>query len=116
MSKLYLLELTEQELENLQKFELKPSILSKIEQSMQDSSKELLSYNDYKNILSFAKDEWIKLPQNLRITNKEMEEKDLVHISLANALIMWFNKKNLLKKFVGFDFTDHSNEYDTIED
>lgn len=118
MSKTYLVELTEYEIEHLQDglSGLKPSILSKLNEALIPQENILITHKDYKNLLSLAKDEWVKLPKELRISNKETDDKDLVRFSLANALIMWLNNKNVLKRLVRFDFTDHSNEYDSTGD
>jgi len=56
--------------------------------------------------------EYGKLPLDTNLSKKQVDQKDLAHISLANALISWFNSKGLLKETVKFDSVENSSEYE----
>lgn len=75
-----------------------------------------ITLNDLFLIKSAANAEYQRLPINLHISNKAVESSDLVHIALANSFIMWLNGKHVLKKLAGFDYTDLSAEYESIEE
>lgn len=67
-------------------------------------------------IKSLAKDEYHKLRGDLHISNKKVEETDFMHISLVSATIMWLNSRNCLKRLATFDFTDHSSEFEEMDE
>ncbi len=74
-----------------------------------------ITSNGLFHILSMAKNEFLRLPAELYLTNKKVEENEFVHISVATALIMWLNKEGLLKKLAVFDYTDHSCDYEEMD-
>lgn len=76
----------------------------------------IITNKDLFLIKSMAKSEYNNLSNDLHISKKKVEEEDFVHISLANALIMWLNSKNLLKRLAVFDYTDESFKYDGNEE
>jgi hypothetical protein len=136
MSKTLLLELTPNEAELLQNSLLKEKsfwesknsnmegaaiernlntanlILSKIDDASRTKPDILINFNDLSLIKSNAITEYCKIKNNIKISNKEVEQKDFAHISLANSVFLWLNSKNLLKRFVGFDYTDDSSSYE----
>lgn len=75
-----------------------------------------ITHNDLFLIKSAANAEYQRLSTNLHISNKRVDSCDFVHIALANSLIMWLNGKNLLKRLAGFDYTDLSAEFESIEE
>ena len=91
------------------------SIAGKIVEAFVPQKEVLVTFKDLFNIISLTKEQYHKLPSDLHISNKKVEEKDFKHISLANALIMWLNGKNLLKRLARFDFTDESRQYEEME-
>lgn len=140
MGKTFLLELTEKEVDVLQNALIREkffwgrkgqeeassttidnnintcdSVLNKLEKSFQKQSTILITAKDLFFIKSLANDEYRRLPSNTKLSGKEVEQKDLVHISVANALISWFNSKDILKRLVRFDNTDDSFDYESNE-
>jgi hypothetical protein len=71
---------------------------------------------DLFSIVSMSKQEIVRLPSNLHISDQKVEECDYRHIAVANSLIVWLNKNNALKELVEFDFTDHSCDYESNEE
>lgn len=92
------------------------SFLAKVELASQPKEDLFIGHNDLFLIISSAKQKYLALPANLFISNKIVEENDFKHIALANAVIMWLNSKNLLKRLVGFDYTDKQYQYETTEE
>jgi len=88
------------------------SIVSKIEESFKPKSEVLMTSKDLFNIISFAKDKYHQIPQNAHISGEEVKESHHVHISIANAMIMWLNGNGLLKNIASFDYTDSSCQYE----
>lgn len=75
----------------------------------------LISIKDLFYMISTAKDQYCKLPSDLNISNKKVDEGDFKHISLANSVLVWLNSNNLLKRLVRFDYTDKSSQYEEME-
>lgn len=140
MSKLTLLELTEKEIALLQNAVIKEKqswedkdpaeagsvsiennvntcngVWAKLDESSKSKPDVLVTAKDLFYIKSLAIDEYKRLPTNARISEKEVEHKDLVHISLANAVFSWLNGKGLLKRVVKFEYTDDSSSYEGNE-
>jgi hypothetical protein len=88
------------------------SILSKLKLASEPKQDALITSKDFSDIKDLTNREYQFLLPDTHISNKRVEERDLVHISLANAVIMWLNGRNLLKKLVKFDFTDSSYQYE----
>jgi len=132
-----LLELTEKEVETIHEFmevgwlnyphsdrshaererlsSLCQSVASKLREALKPKEDALITSKDLFHLKDLAKSEYRKLPGSTQISNQNVEQKDLVHISLANAVISWLNGKNLLKKPVRFDYTDNSCQYEENE-
>lgn len=91
-------------------------VWAKIDLASQPQHEEVITFNDLFHLISMAKDQYHRLPIGLHISNKEIEQKHYVHISLANALIMWLNEKGLMKRLASFDYTDKSTQYETTEE
>jgi len=92
------------------------SVLAKLSEANKPQHDVLIGSNDLFLIISAAKHEYNRIRGDLRISNKPIEEKDFVHIALANSMIMWLNGKNLLKRLAKFDYTDHSYESEETEE
>jgi hypothetical protein len=88
------------------------SIIEKITKSKSPKKDVLITMKDLSTIKSMAVDNYNHMSPNLQISNKKVDKKDFVHISLANAFISWLNNKQLLKNLVAFDCTDDSAEYE----
>jgi hypothetical protein len=91
------------------------SIQDKIVLASEPSKHVLINKKDFFNIMSIAKGEYLYLNGNIHISGEKIEEKYLVHISIANAVIVWLNNSRLLKKLAVFDYTDHSCDYEEME-
>ena len=140
MSKTVLLELTEKEAEILEQAVLNEKALwgsksykdvsgtlientistcnllkHKIDEALKPKEEVLITHKDFYLIKSVAVDQYRHLSGDTRISNKDMEYRDLANISLANAVITWLNGKGLLKTLARFDFTDHSCEFEESE-
>ena len=140
MSKKYLLELTQKEIDTLMnglikeksswedksteevsrtiredKLTICNSLWATLDGATAPQSDHKISIQDLYFIVSQAKSEFVRLPADLHISRKRVEESDLKHISLAKAVIGWLNSKQLLKKIADFDITDHSYEYEESE-
>ena len=83
---------------------------------LQDKEETLIKMKDLRLIQSVAIREYNNFSGSIYLTQTKMEQKDLVHIALANSLIMWLNNKGLLKNLVRFDYTDDSSDYEGIEE
>lgn len=61
---------------------------------------------DLSTIISQAKgiQSNVKLP--MRITKKQVDGHEIVHVSVLEAFIRYLNKMNLLKKLTKFDYTE----------
>jgi hypothetical protein len=116
MSRKILLELTEAEAESLQSQTILNSVVDKLEEAFRPEYEVLVTAKDLFLIKSMAVGEYGKLSKNVRLSDQDIEYKDLVHVSLANALFSWLNGKGLLKRLVKFDYTDDSIQYDTTQD
>lgn len=92
------------------------SVLTKLEVASKPQNDVLIKSKDLFLMISQAKDEYGKIRGDLRISNKPIEEKDFVHIAVANSVIMWLNGKQLLKRLAKFDYTDHSYEFEETEE
>lgn len=91
------------------------SIWAKVDEAYHPKPDILITEKDLFFIKSTAIDEYKRLPNDTRLSGKEIDQKDLVHISLANSLLGWLNGKGFLKRLVKFDFTDHSTDYEGNE-
>jgi len=130
-----LLELTEKEAEAVQKLmkigwlnsnygyeekaqitNLLNSVTEKMTEAQKPKKDRLITAKEFLHIMSLTKDQYHLLPLNLHISDKPVEEKDLKHISFANALLMWLNGNSILKKLVKFDYTDKSAQYEITEE
>lgn len=92
------------------------SVAKKTEDGLKPKVDVLITDKDLFYIKSLANNEYKKLPNETQLSNKPVEQKDLVHIALANAIIMWLNGKNLLKQLARFDHTDSSCQYEETEE
>lgn len=92
------------------------SIWAKLDLASQPKQEVLITSKDLHYLKSLANSEYKSLSHNTYLSKKKVEERDFVHISVANALLMWLNSGNLLKNLVRFDFTDNSNEYEGNEE
>jgi hypothetical protein len=92
------------------------STWAKIDKASQRQEQALIGPKDLFHMVSVAKSEYGHLPADLHLSNKRVEQNDFKHISLASAVIMWLNSKNLLKKAVKFDFTNLSSEFEETEE
>ena len=91
------------------------SVLEKLDLAHESQEAVLITSKDFFDLMSLTKLEYHRLHADLHISNKKVEESDFKHISLARAVIMWLNGKNLLKRLVKFDYTDQSSQYEETE-
>lgn len=66
----------------------------------------VINNSDYFNILSNAKNFYIRMTLPIRITRKELQANDATHIAILESFISYLNKNQLLKKLVKFDYTE----------
>lgn len=90
------------------------SVWAKLDRASQPQQEVVISSKDFFRIKDLAHNKYQELPANVYLSNQKMEERDFVHISIAQSLIMWLNSKNLLKRLAKFDFTDNSCEFEEI--
>jgi len=130
--KKFLIELTEKETEIFLKFfnvdmfrfvlnnpkeiEAYSSIIEKVNKSKEEKKPDLINKQDLHDIISGAKTEMVRLPGNLHLSGKKVEESSFRNICVASSTIMWLNSRQLLKNNVHFDYTDHSCDYEQIEE
>jgi len=91
-------------------------IWAKLDNASHVQPEVLITAQDYNRIKDLAIGQFHNLRNDLYVSNKKMEERDSVHISLANAVIGWLNNKGLLRRLPRFDYTDHSSEYEEMEE
>lgn len=75
----------------------------------------LMDSKDLYRIIDLAKTDYCRLPLDLHISGKKIELSDYRYISLANAVIVWLNSNDMLKKLPKFNVTDSSNQYEEME-
>lgn len=75
----------------------------------------LINFKDLYLIRSMANDEFVRLPAEVEISNKKVDQRDLVTISVANSMLVWLNSKGLLTNLVSFDFTESSTQFEETE-
>jgi len=135
MGKMVILELTEKEAELVQKLALNygliprnkevedftdyerridntKNISDKVDLALKSQPEFPITDKDLMHIISMAKDQYLALPADLHISNKKVREDDFKHISLASAVVVWLNSKNLLKRLAAFEFTDHAYDFE----
>lgn len=61
---------------------------------------------DLTNIICFSKVEYTKLRLPMKITRRQVDNSDLPHVAMIEAVISYLNKNHLLKKLVKFDITE----------
>jgi CMP-N-acetylneuraminic acid synthetase len=66
----------------------------------------VVNSSDYTSILGHAKKYYVGLKFPVRISRKELEQNDALHICTFEAFINYLNKNNLLRKLVKFDYTE----------
>lgn len=87
-----------------------------VENTEYDFESVVITKNDLALIVSMAKDNYKTLHGDLHVSNKKVEQNSFLHISLVNATISWLNSKNLLKGLASFDYTDHCNDFESLEE
>lgn len=140
MSKTYIVELTSKEIELLRDASIKEkaswedkskeevsrttredkltvcnSVWAKLDDAEREKPDHVITMQDLYFMVSQAKAEFVRLPADLHISRKRVEQSDLKHISLAMSVIGWLNSRQALKKLANFEFTDHSYEYEESE-
>lgn len=75
----------------------------------------LIKIKDLNSIRSVAIQEYVRLPSEVEISNKKVDEKDFLMISVANSMLMWLNSNGLLTNLVKFDFTESTTKYEETE-
>jgi len=123
---LILLELTEQELNIIQKAistqraldekllfndkerkeTLCVTVLSKIETARIEPKDELIKFNDFELMISTAKNNYARMDSEIFISNKKVTENYLTYLCFMEAFVSWLNHRSLLKRLAKFDFTD----------
>lgn len=121
-----LLELTEQELNIIQKAistqraldekllfndkerkeTLCVTVLSKIETARIEPKDELIKFNDFELMISTAKNNYARMDSEIFISNKKVTENYLTYLCFMEAFVSWLNHRSLLKRLAKFDFTD----------
>jgi len=92
------------------------SFLAKVDHASEPQKDVMITANDLFLLISQAKREYLSLNSGLHISGIEVDKKDLPHISVTNALLLFLNGENLLKKMVRFDITDQSGQYEELEE
>ena len=92
------------------------SVRDKIEEAIKPKEDLAIFYKDFHHIKNLAHDQFFEQRADIHISHVKVGENDLVHISLANAMIMWLNSKGLLKRLAKFDVTDSSLDFESNED
>lgn len=92
------------------------SFLAKVDLASLPPQDFLISFKDLAHLVSLAKGEHRELRADIHISSKKVDESDFKHISLASAVIMWLNSKNLLKRIAKFDYTDQSYQYEEMDE
>jgi hypothetical protein len=66
----------------------------------------VVNYKDYFNIFAQAKTLYTKMKFPVRLTKKELDGGESLHIPMLESFIWYLNRNNLLKKAIKFDYTD----------
>ena len=75
----------------------------------------LITSNDLFLIISDAKSEFVKIPNNPQISRKPLVKNEFVAISVIEAYTTYLNKNDLLKRMPMIDYTDSSSDYEEFE-
>lgn len=92
------------------------SIIGKLEIASKPKEDLLITHKNLLEIISLAKSQYQELRGDLCISKETVLPAHRLHISLANALVLWFNSKNMLKRLARFDYTDNSYQYESEEE
>jgi hypothetical protein len=92
------------------------SFLDKVKLACKPKLDLMITSRELFGLISSAKEEYLRLPSNMHISNKEVEPNYYVHIAVANAMIMWLNGNGLLKQLAKFDYTDEASKYEAMEE
>ena len=73
---------------------------------------DLITYSDLQKIISYSKDSIIKINLPLNITQKQVEQKQVVAVCIIESVITHLNNRKLLTNLVKLDYTDVSSSYE----
>lgn len=76
----------------------------------------VFGYRDLSMVTSNASKILVDMSMDKNLSGKKLEQQECVKIAIANALFMWLNGENNLKRIVGFDFIDDSCQYESDDD
>jgi len=66
----------------------------------------VVNSSDFFEIVSNAKNNFTKLKLPVRITNRQADSGELIHIALIESFLSYLNKMKLVKKLIKFDYTE----------
>lgn len=70
----------------------------------------LLTMGDFREIISYAKGQFIQISLPATISNKEVYPTEVPHIMMIEAVIAHLNRYKILKRLVKIDFTTKTNK------
>lgn len=65
----------------------------------------MLTMGDFKEIVSYAKSQFINLTLPAQISKREVYQSDIAHLLIVDAVLTYLNKSKVLKKLVRIDYT-----------
>jgi len=66
----------------------------------------VINYKDYLNVAGQAKSIYTTMKLPIRISRKDLEPNQVVHMATLESFILYLNRNDLLKKLVKFDYTE----------
>lgn len=91
-------------------------LINKIKASPAYDNPIVFGYRDLSLVTSNAAAMLVDMSLDKNLSGKKLEQQECVKIALANALFMWLNGENNLKRIVGFDFIDDAYKYESDDD
>jgi hypothetical protein len=75
----------------------------------------VIQKHEFSNIVSQAASNMSNLPINLHISGRKIDQYEMKHVAMIEAVISYMNRHELLKKQVNFNVTEEPN-FESIED
>lgn len=75
----------------------------------------LITYRDLHDIVSNSKKNFSNQASPIHVSNKKAEYVDLLHIAMVESILMYLNGNGLLTESIKFDYTDVSNELESLD-
>lgn len=76
----------------------------------------VFGYSDLSLVRSMASSYYVDMKLDKNLSGTKLEKQENSHLALANAVFMWLNKEQNLKRNVLFDFVDDTYEFESHDE